>query len=186
MVGKRKKKIKNPPIYLIFLTVITINSFYRKCSAEQESCLTWFDYKNKLCQLKRSTRPNDRGWHWIHTPTRSMTTISRWAGALVYSGDPAAVISGVIWSPSSRLTVVPVWWAECWRLLTQGQSLHGEEQWGSFKPNTCCFLAKSPLHESTPPRILNKIESGFGLSQKRERKRGGGVRTCDADRERDE
>jgi len=51
-------------------------------SAEQKSCLTWFDHKNRLCQLKRSTRvrPNDSGWHWIHTPTRSMTTISHWAG----------------------------------------------------------------------------------------------------------
>lgn len=33
------------------------------------------------------------------------------------------------------------------------------------------FLPNPPLYESTPPRILNKIESGFGLSQKRGKER---------------
>lgn len=110
-----------PPIHLIHVTVI--NSFQRKwpetsiaISAEQESkhqiCLN-LTTKTLKGQLKRFIS----GRHSIHTPTRTATTISRCTGALVYSGDPAAVISGVIWSLSGKLTVVPVWWLSddsCW------------------------------------------------------------------------
>ncbi len=178
-----------PPIHLIHVTVL--NSFQRKptgsifCRARIRAS-TCLNLTTKTCSVSSNVQQNPASAEDIQyiRPRGTATTISRCAGALVYSGDPAAVIGGVIWSLSVGLQSF-----QCDGLSADGcwprDSLSTERNNEPLSCRTLLLSSQIPPAWVNPSQNPQRDREWFrSVPKERQEREGGGEQDAESERGR--